>query len=372
MKLLYICTWDKCKEKTFSGTTYFLFKALQSKIQISDLDVSLNKFEKKINKLFGIKFINGRTVYIGNFNKLSGILFQKKINNAINKNNNDIVLQIGSYGLCKNDYYTYQDLSIDSLLYFRKKKPELFKYSGFQDIPFKDLNYKREKQMEVYNKAKGIFTMSKWLANNLIEYTNIKKDKVHAIGAGININRDKIKKVSKNNRRILFVGRDFFRKGGDITYAAFKILREKYVNDAELYVAGPREWPLNEKIEGVTFLGDVSYDKLSNYFNMCDIFCLPSRFEAYGIVFAEALVYGLPCIGRNEFAMKEFIQDSYNGYLIDNDDEEVLALKMADLLNNRKIKNEVLENRENYIKMYSWDTVAEKIISTMRINCKNN
>ena len=37
---------------------------------------------------------------------------------------------------------------------------------------------------------------------------------------------------------------------------------------------------------------------------------MPSYFEAYGLVFIEALTYGLPCIGRNAFEMPNFIQDS--------------------------------------------------------------
>lgn len=125
---------------------------------------------------------------------------------------------------------------------------------------------------------------------------------------------------------------------------------------------------MEDMIEGVKFLGDIPVEKLSYYFNLCDIFCMPSRFEAYGLVFIEALVYGLPCIGRNEFEMKEFINDGYNGYLIKDDNKEVLAKKMYELLQNNKIKENIMKERSKYIQEYSWDRVAERIIEIIRCN----
>ena len=106
--------------------------------------------------------------------------------------------------------------------------------------------------------------------------------------------------------------------------------------------------PLDEEIENVHFLGDISKNSLSHYYNICDVFCMPSYFEAYGLVFIEALAFGLPCIGRNDFAMSEFITDGYNGYLVNNDDADILAIKMMDLLRNEEIKKNV-EADHNYL-----------------------
>ena len=97
---------------------------------------------------------------------------------------------------------------------------------------------------------------------------------------------------------------------------------------------------------------------------------MPSRFEAYGLVFVEALIYGLPCIGRKEFAMKEFIQDGVNGYLVEDDNVDELAKKMEDLLKNEKIKEYVLSKRKDYIKEYSWDEVANRMITVIENDIK--
>ncbi|EOR24552.1 group 1 glycosyl transferase [Clostridium sartagoforme AAU1] len=368
MKIIYACEWNKNKETTWSGTTYSLLSSIKNKVRVEELDLSPSLPIKILNKILGLRIRNGNISFVNTLNTFNRYFFQKKINNALLNNNKDVVLQIGDYGKCKNQSYIYQDLSVDSLVYFRENFPELFKYSGYENISYKQLNKRLEQQIEIYNNCQGILTMSKWLSNNLVEYTGIPKEKVHWVGAGINLDKNKINNCEKDNRRILFVGRDFKRKGGDLTYNAFKILKDKYIKDAELYVAGPTDWPLDEKIDGVTFLGDLSYAELSNYFNLCDIFCLPSRFEAYGLVFIEALTYGLPCIARNEFEMKEFINHGENGYLIDEDNPEKLAILMKDLLVNETIKKNVIKNRDFYINEYSWDSVANRITSIINNN----
>lgn len=365
MKINYICEWEKDKTLTWSGTTYSLYKALGKRCFINDYDIALNWFEKKLAKLFQIRLIGNKI----ETNKISSKLEKKLHENKTKKMNlqtEEYTLQIGDYLVVNENSYVYQDLSIDSLIYYKSKNINLFQYSGFQYATDKDLEKRRAMQYEVYKNSKGIFTMSKWLRDNLINYTGIEENKVHHVGAGINIDVKQIKHLPKNNNKILFIGRDFYRKGGDLVYNAFNILKQEYNKDAELYIIGPKEWPLENKAEGVEFLGDISYDELIYYFNKCDIFCMPSRFEAYGLVFIEALVYGLPCIARNEFAMKEFIKDGYNGYLIDEDNENELAIKMNNLLNNSEIKQNVLDKREEYIKEYSWDTVANRIISIMK------
>ena len=54
---------------------------------------------------------------------------------------------------------------------------------------------------------------------------------------GVNIDSSLIQPRNKTKNKILFVGKDFKRKGGYVTYEAFRLLREQGEN-VELYVAG--------------------------------------------------------------------------------------------------------------------------------------
>ncbi len=92
---------------------------------------------------------------------------------------------------------------------------------------------------------------------------------------------------------------------------------------------------------------------------------MPSIFEAYGLVFIEALSFGLPCIGRDAYEMPYFIEDGVTGLLLKENNAVVLANMMDDLLSNEVIKENVKKKRDWYLKEYSWDTVAERIGKVM-------
>ena len=118
-------------------------------------------------------------------------------------------------------------------------------------------------------------------------------------------------------------------------------------------------------MRGIYLLGDLGAEELAEYYNLCDVFCMPSYFEAYGLVFAEALVYGLPCIGRDKFAMREIIEDGRTGRLFSGEDAQELAEEMWEVLRDPNYRAEVEARRDRYLEEYSWDRVAERICSVM-------
>ena len=125
-----------------------------------------------------------------------------------------------------------------------------------------------------------------------------------------------------------------------------------------MYVSGPINDPIENPIDGYHFMGQLPFEKIAELYNMCDIFCLPSYFEAYGLVFVEALSFGLPCIGRDCYEMPYFIEEGKTGLLLKKDDASELAALMERLLKDEMIKENVKTRRDYYLKEYSWDSVA--------------
>lgn len=169
----------------------------------------------------------------------------------------------------------------------------------------------------------------------------------------------------------MFNGKDFIRKNGPLVVRAFLALREKY-HDIELHICGPEKAPDEIKelslSDGIVFRGLLKYDELVDEYNECDYFVLPSLVEGYGFVFGEALIFGLPCIGRDAFAMPDFIEDGFNGYLcheLSNANELYNCMEKC-LLNADTLMKEVKNQRNNYLEKYSWDGVAKRMLDIMR------
>lgn len=363
----YIAEWEKDKEKTWSGTTLSLLNSLEKHTMVQEISLNKPTIIKKID--YALKnFLVSKTISLNmNFNIEYLHAQEREVINSKNFNNKseNMILQMGDIAAIPGSSI-YQDLSIGSLLHMKKIQPQAFEYSGFKEIADKKLNQRYKLQMVRYENAEHILTMSKWLRNYLVEVEGLPSSKVFHVGGGINLKNpdDNIKYEKDENEpyKILFVGRDFYRKGGDLVVEAFKLLRKKTNLEVELYVAGPSQLDKKYLGENIIFLGDLNTEKLTKYFEECDIFCMPSRFEAYGLVFIEALVYGMPCIARDCFEMREFIEDGYNGALINSDNIEELSFKMHELLLDSQIKKNVESQKERYVTEYSWNAVAERII----------
>lgn len=347
-KLHFIVNWGgKSKERAWSGTNYSIYKSLSKLFDIQEFSISTPWIVTKIFNKLGLDWFS-REWYISKFRKIKKIQDGKVFQFDENLFETD-----------KRKTFIYQDLSVSYVKYMRDNLPEVYMVSSYQDAGSSIIDKRTILQNKYYETCSGIFTMGHWLRNFLVEQ-GLPAEKVHAVGAGINVKKELINPQKKTHNKILFVGRDFKRKGGYVTYEAFKNLREKG-EDIELYVSGPKQNPISDSIEGYHFMGDLDYAQVADLYNQCDIFCMPSYFEAYGLVFIEALSYGLPCIGRDCYEMPYFIEDGVTGKLLKEDNPNMLASLMLDLLHDDQIKQNVVDKKQWYLETYSWDKVAERM-----------
>ena len=265
--------------------------------------------------------------------------------------------------------FVYQDLSVDYLLRSRIQHTPAENYIISSNISTDSIIQKQNIANQFYHECAGIFTMSEWLRNDLVNNTGIAPNKVHHVGGGCNIDISKIDYSSKTGNKFLFIGKDWDRKNGKLVVDAFEKLCSTNFNcHPKLYIAGPNTKPeCIQNNENIVFLGCLTYDELAAYYNMCDYFVMPSKFEAYGLVFAEALCFGLPCIGKNICAMPEFIQENKNGLLIQDDDVDELATAMSKMIaEGPAMAQFVQKKRDYYIDKYSWDSVVNRILHVLQ------
>lgn len=367
--IVFIRRWSKNRETTWSGTPSGILTSLKKLCgndNIIEVPIEYNLIRQielqllhAFQKLF---FIDGCEVLES---YIDGKIADKKM--ALLRNSPIIV-----FSECKTrkvkDTYVYIDCSVDFAYQCQQKHEAYSQYVPFsKKRKYSMLNIRNKMAQRFYIECKGVFTMGNWLACDLIENTGLPNAKVHCVGGGCNIPISFIENGKKEGNKFLFVGKDFNRKNGPLVVEAFEILNNKYKGKFKLYIAGPTEYPLSRSMPyGVTFLGLRTTVELSKYYNLCDVFVMPSQFEAYGIVFAEALIYGLPCIGRDAFSMRDFIQDGENGYLLKHQSADELASLMEKSILNSAMRQRVINDRRKYIEKYSWKTVAKRIVNVMK------
>ncbi len=360
-KIGFVYQWGADPATSWSGTPMGIFKGLEAADAVVSHPIELSAMQNKWYWLYQRIFTKLRGGWDFNI-RLCHLCENIVKKMRFSREEQALLMFAELYSSHIGKSYVYQDLSVNFLAEAYDRQQEWLKYTPLSlDVP-RDIVKKRLKMVNrFYKDCAGLFTMSHWLCDYMKQSGVIAPEKVHYAGGGCNIDVTKIDGSQKQGNRFLLVGKDFNTKNGPLVVEAFRRLHRQYPQ-TELYIAGPKTREDCPKLgEGITFLGRLSYEELVTYYNLCDYFVMPSAFEAYGIVFAEALIFGLPCIGRNAFAMPEFIQHGENGYLIEREDPEELAAAMEAMLNNPQLSQRVAAQREQYIATYSWQAVADRI-----------
>lgn len=89
----------------------------------------------------------------------------------------------------------------------------------------------------------------------------------------------------------------------------------------------------------VSFLGRRSRREVADSMRRCTVFALPSRYEALGCVYLEAMACGKPVIGCRGQGIAEIIRHGSNGFLVGPDNEKELTLALGMLLRDESLRS---------------------------------
>lgn len=142
--------------------------------------------------------------------------------------------------------------------------------------------------------------------------------------------------IDENQELLISVSRITKQKGYLNKYSIFKKLLKEYTKDLVWIIIGDGDYleefkniVQKDKLEEkVIFLGKVERTKLVEYYNISDLFWLLSEYkESFGLVYIEAQLCGLPVIGNNIGGVKEAIEDSKTGYLVNSNNEVIEIIR---------------------------------------------
>ncbi|MBA2747484.1 MAG: glycosyltransferase family 4 protein [Tatlockia sp.] len=175
-------------------------------------------------------------------------------------------------------------------------------------------------------KCQLLIFLSDWAAQTTIDTYGIDPAKVAVVpwGANLETNRDRedihniVKAKDNECCKLLFIGVDWFRKGGDIALKIAEELNSRGI-ETELSVVGcepETETPLPSYVKKLGFIPKYTREginKINKLFTESHFLILPSRADFSPHVFCEANSFGLPCIGTQVGGIPTLIKHDLNG-----------------------------------------------------------
>lgn len=188
-----------------------------------------------------------------------------------------------------------------------------------------------------FERARGLVTWSSWAKQGLVDDYGIDPEKIAVIAPGVDV--EKWKRPEHLPRpcgtlRVLFVGGNLARKGGEELLAAQRILRaDPAIPDFELHLVTSAV-VLSEKGVVVHSGMTANAPELIEQYHLADIFCLPTHGDCLPMVLAEAGAAGLPLISTDVAAIPGLVRDGETGLLVQPGDVDGLVDAIGDLLCN--------------------------------------
>jgi len=172
----------------------------------------------------------------------------------------------------------------------------------------------------------------------------------------------------EGRRVLLSVSRLIRSKGIELVLLALKQLISRHQElDYVVIGDGPEKKRLHELAQNlgiqqrVTFLGNLSHREVMEYMGLCEVFCLPSWQETFGLVYVEAMLHGKPVVGCRGQGIDGLIVEGESGLLAEPQDVRSLINALEFLLDNSAVAKRIgEEGRKLVLENYTWKTSARR------------
>jgi glycosyltransferase involved in cell wall biosynthesis/GT2 family glycosyltransferase len=194
---------------------------------------------------------------------------------------------------------------------------------------------KRWANVRCFQRAEHVVAWSNWAKEGLVEEYGIEPSRITVIPPGVDLERWAWPGNDAQRHgplRVLFVGGDLRRKGGDqLIEAARRLRADADVPDFELHLVTGSDVPAEPGIDVHNDLTSNSPELVEQY-HLADIFCLPTLGDCLPMVLAEAAAAGLPLISTDVGAIGEIVVDGRTGRLVQPGDLDGLVTALRSML----------------------------------------
>lgn len=168
-----------------------------------------------------------------------------------------------------------------------------------------------------------------------------------------------------------FVGTIEYRKGIDVLLDAIASLPEEVKSRIHLLIVGNERYnamteivkPRLNKYHLHSLISFVGFTDPQPFYQLMDIFVLPSRLEGFGLAVPEAMLSGCCVVRSNTEGSTEQIEDGIDGFIFSSEDVSSLSCILVNLVSNSHLRTHVAEQgRKKAITMFSSRRMAEQTL----------
>jgi glycosyltransferase involved in cell wall biosynthesis len=184
----------------------------------------------------------------------------------------------------------------------------------------------------LFRRAAALTTWSHWAKDSLVRDYRVDPEKVAVIPPGVDVDSwraGRAADAAPGPARLLFVGGDFPRKGGEVLLDAFRAgLSDRSELDIVTASDGPEAGPAVRVHRGLTRADPA----MRHLFEGADLFVLPTLGDCSPLAILEAMASGLPVVATDVGAISEQVVHGETGLLVPPGDSEALGRAIASLL----------------------------------------
>ncbi len=237
----------------------------------------------------------------------------------------------------------------------------------YEHTPGKGETLKFWLNRSAYNAACHLVTWSDWAKDSLVQDYGVSAEKITTIPPGVNVAdwKNPNPKIQTPTCKILFVGGNLKRKGGDLLLKACRqLVHESYPIELHLVT---RDTVDEEPF--LTVYNDMQPNsaRLKALYHSSDIFCLPTLGDCLPMVLSEAGAAGLPVISTDVAAIPEIVHDGETGFITPAGELDALVMKLRRLIVNPALRQQMGERAVQVVtERFDAERNAKRLIALLK------
>jgi len=224
--------------------------------------------------------------------------------------------------------------------------------------------------------ATHIIAVSKNTKKDLIEHCGFKKKNISVVYNGCSSSFKPLPKIQKEdlrNNKFKFPKDSFLilitGEGYKNHETALKVLKELRSKKKNIYLV--RLGPKNHDWDNLKYnyslsqyiieLSGLKLNEISELYNSVDCLLFPSLYEGFGLPPLEAMANGIPVVASNVASIPEVVGDA--GLLYNPNDVEGMIEGITLIMNDEKIKEEMINRGIKQSSLFTWEKSVEKLVN---------